>query len=622
MSSTLVTDPPNPVTNFRTKLQEPLFWVSGLVLLLMLVLQVEHALQPPSLYHPDAIYQTLEPAHHLYYGYGFLSWEWLYEGGGVYTDPPATLGPYRSLITPYLFTGLFWLGESLGLSYWTTLTFIRVVMAFNFVLGMAGLALVVHSLEGGQRRVGGLLVLALTVFYPFTLLNGTRTLTNVIALTPLWWGLFLFLQARNPHLRQRINALLAAVAGFLLGVSLWLRPDFVLLLVLFSLTFFPYPFHLIKRLGARGKDGPSLVEGRKYTLDRVKAMHKVLGQFFSERWVVMGLFLGLGGLVSFVVNGLLDLFHWGEFAISLQNFAEFNKNTEYQSLFGTEPTGWYFEQYITARPALGWLWNMTVLVVAICIVLVVAVFGRYTYARWVRESKPSLPDLKDPLKFILLFAIVMYILDWSEHHPHKEVRYLLVWMFFLFATVAYGLALVTDWSATLLHRGLVWANQRYQLSSNAGRLKGFPHLEVTLLLTLVLAAPFFLSLNVENQLITWNSFDDLLAAQSWVGQQENVAGVIIVGVMWYDGGYTYLHQNVSVYHAVTSGTDEVFSIHFRKPNLYNYVLAPHYTYSYFPDLKPDLEDYGWVLVAEVLGRTDVWFHPGGDHSPNSTKMSL
>jgi hypothetical protein len=41
-----------------------------------MVLRVSEALKTSSLAHPDEIFQTLEPAHRLAYGYGVVTWEW------------------------------------------------------------------------------------------------------------------------------------------------------------------------------------------------------------------------------------------------------------------------------------------------------------------------------------------------------------------------------------------------------------------------------------------------------------------------------------------------------------------------------------------------------------------
>ena len=46
------------------------------IFLLALLLRVGVAIHFPSIEYADEIYNTLEPAHHLAYGYGVVAWEW------------------------------------------------------------------------------------------------------------------------------------------------------------------------------------------------------------------------------------------------------------------------------------------------------------------------------------------------------------------------------------------------------------------------------------------------------------------------------------------------------------------------------------------------------------------
>src|ERR1700683_4229913 len=41
-----------------------------------LALRIGLAVCSPNIFFPDEIFQTLEPAHRLVYGYGVISWEW------------------------------------------------------------------------------------------------------------------------------------------------------------------------------------------------------------------------------------------------------------------------------------------------------------------------------------------------------------------------------------------------------------------------------------------------------------------------------------------------------------------------------------------------------------------
>lgn len=69
-----------------------------------LVIRVLVALCTRTFFQPDEYFQSLEPAHHLVFGYGHLTWEWL------------STQPIRSIIYPALNVPIYWLLKFTGLS--------------------------------------------------------------------------------------------------------------------------------------------------------------------------------------------------------------------------------------------------------------------------------------------------------------------------------------------------------------------------------------------------------------------------------------------------------------------------------------------------------------------------
>jgi len=55
-------------------------------------------------FQPDEYFQSLEPAHHLVFGYGHLTWEWL------------ARKPIRSILYPMLNVPIYWILSITGLS--------------------------------------------------------------------------------------------------------------------------------------------------------------------------------------------------------------------------------------------------------------------------------------------------------------------------------------------------------------------------------------------------------------------------------------------------------------------------------------------------------------------------
>jgi len=52
-------------------------WLFAAILLIALALRVGVAICAPSIEYPDEVFESLEPGHHLAFGYGVVTWEWI-----------------------------------------------------------------------------------------------------------------------------------------------------------------------------------------------------------------------------------------------------------------------------------------------------------------------------------------------------------------------------------------------------------------------------------------------------------------------------------------------------------------------------------------------------------------
>ena len=313
----------------KSRIFEDWGWKTGwLIILAFIIIQVYMALLDPSLYHPDEIYQSYEIGHYLYYHYGIRSWEWLYNGGGVYTAP-LNLGPIRSLLTPLVFYVLFALGEFLKLNYWTqTLPLIRVFLALNFSLGMIALGLIIREWKSPFMNLSWMIFWVLIILYPDTLVYGSHAFTNTIGLTPLWWGLLLFLWSKKTHKKYKIFSL-DLLAGFFVATALWIRPDFILIVIPFVFFFLPYlelgtlfKQHILVFRHQNMYNEPKISHQEKICL-RVVVYHYCCAFIKSNTTIILLGFV-MGGFVSFLINGTLDLIFWGQFGVSVMHYLHFN----------------------------------------------------------------------------------------------------------------------------------------------------------------------------------------------------------------------------------------------------------------------------------------------------------
>ncbi len=69
-------------------------WLLIAFLLLALCLRVAVAIHSPSIEYPDEIFETLEPGHHLAFGFGVVTWEWI-QGARSWVFPALLAGVMR-----------------------------------------------------------------------------------------------------------------------------------------------------------------------------------------------------------------------------------------------------------------------------------------------------------------------------------------------------------------------------------------------------------------------------------------------------------------------------------------------------------------------------------------------
>lgn len=561
-----------PLTSLlRTWLASHLNYVIlGCYLVLAGLLYAIVTVRVPPFLHPDGIYQSYEPAHYFFYGYGELAWEWKV-GGWQTVDRPEGYGPIRSMITPFFFMALYWVGETLSLDYWTqTLLLVRVVMVLFFLAGLGVAAKLTQTLEADTTPShAGLLFAVFALGYTKFYFNATAGFTNTMILPLTFGALLLFILPLDKKWYRWPAGL---VGGFLVGLSIWVRPDTAVLMAFFVLM----------------------------NLDRFRV------------WKVPT--FSAGFLLSAVFNGFLDQLQFGQFFVTFPNFIAFNSVN--QALFGTKPFGWYLETLLTAHRGMGFLLVLSTLTYVVLIVVLV-------YKKQQGNHK-QVAHLWPPLKLLTRLAFWFVLtLVWWETNPHKERRFIIgtevVLLIWASVTVAFLVSTSYKWlqaNGENFRTVGPWLARRKQTTRN--------YLYLLVLLPPILG--LFLGGSAQTALTTgWNSGVGQQEALMWVGQQEDVMGVGILEPMWYNGGYTFLHQNVSLIYFLRQGGNEVNQTHLFNegrygPYLYarigrlNYLIIPQHQYWEFPTVKNATVEAGFELVWQATSDLtytplcDVWYY--------------
>ena len=183
-----------------------------------LALRIGLALGSPNIFFPDEIFQTLEPAHRLVFGYGVIPWEW-------------RLG-IRSWVLPTVLAGVMritaWMGSgSAGYLLGTTI-----------VLSLVSLATVWFGYAWAKRASGtpAAVVAALACSFFFGLVYfAPKAFNEVVAAHVMLPGLYLGVYGQKLGERKRLF-----LAGLFCGLAACLRIQLLPALA-FALVYFCYP---------------------------------------------------------------------------------------------------------------------------------------------------------------------------------------------------------------------------------------------------------------------------------------------------------------------------------------------------------------------------------------------
>jgi GPI mannosyltransferase 3 len=181
-------------------------------------LRIGLAAGSPNIFFPDEIFQTLEPAHRLAYGYGVISWEW-------------RLG-IRSWVFPTFLAGVMrgtaWMGSA-SAGY---------LLGTAIVLSLISLVTVWFGYAWAKRASGTpaaiVAALACSVFFGFVYF-APKALYEVVAAHVLLPGLYLGVYGERLGERRRMF-----LAGLLCALAACLRIQ-LLPALLFAMVYFCYP---------------------------------------------------------------------------------------------------------------------------------------------------------------------------------------------------------------------------------------------------------------------------------------------------------------------------------------------------------------------------------------------
>lgn len=189
-----------------------------LLAIIALGFRVIWAIVHPNVFYPDEIFETLEPAHRLAFGYGIQSWEWL--------------EAVRSWVLPGFLAGI------MRMTAFTGPGSVGYTRSIIFILSLLSISTVWFAFAWSRRassNLAGVIAAVACSFHMTLVYFAPKAFYEVFATNLLLPGLYLGVFAERPHQRYRLF-FAAMLCGFAACLRLQLLPA-----VLCALVYFCYP---------------------------------------------------------------------------------------------------------------------------------------------------------------------------------------------------------------------------------------------------------------------------------------------------------------------------------------------------------------------------------------------
>ena len=521
------------------------------------IIRVTLAVSTGGMVHPDEIYQSLEIAHDMKYGYSSLSPEFLNQPWEFrIPSTPEADGASRSYLFPLLFYFIFELCETFGIPYQIdgTLLVVRFFSATYCTLLIPIVYYFSKELLPPQKppHTFSLFAAFLTTFwfqFPFF---GIRTLTNSFV-TPIIFGA-LYLHLRTTNRMNGYSSLKIYVsefiAGFLLALACSFRMD--------SVVFFA-PFFILRHQNNR-------------------------------RMLFRYVFLLIGFVVMFFFQGLSDFHFFGTFLASPINWFKFNILEGKSSIFGVQPFFYYFGKLLV-RPF--YLVNFA-LIVGLLIYKIQTTLHKFSgkiHDVWFFAT----------LELLLWGLMSIIVLSAVEHKEERFMFSIFPVIMILFAAAMKEYFLIINDLYHYLHGHIL---PRFNITRKPIQTE-LAYLRIGFLLVVCL---FIFDASItSSENVDWAFFHDVNKSLEWIGDQENSTGIIVFSQWFYTGGWTHLHKNISMkFYDDPEVNQRWWDLWISYPE-YNYLVAPHYQYWSHENLKQQVNNTSSRIIETVDGKVDIWY---------------
>ncbi len=528
-------------------------------------MQISFSLSTWGSIHPDEIFQSIEMAHDIVYGYASVPPE--------FQDSNPVIPSYakaRSYMFPMILTIPMYIGKLFGWNYWKiTIPLIRILLGINGALLTPATYVFVKRYTKGNKYFASASAIVV-VFSPILMFSAFRSVTNIFFVP---WIMFIInsfwktkekLQGESEYsnqeelkIKRSLKLYLKIIfLSFLMGIIIYIRIDFIISLVAILLLRFPYK--------------------------KIK--------------IITCNLIGLGFAVIF--GGLIDFITYGDFLISPIQWFRYNILEGLSSVHGVAPPFYYFQTLVSSLPLL--------IFVVFCTSVLLGTFY-YTIKRYFKNRELDWILLRNIGGFPLASVVIISIFSIPSH---KELRF--IYFALILLQICFAISLLILFKTFLPRISSYSAKLLMKITKKTNTIKiekVFKYFYSTLFFVLVAGGTIFSSYE-GSKIYDWNANNELARGLVYLGQLDDCNGVVMFTRGTRFKSYFYLHKDVPLdeymdfYKAsIVRGLIRMYSL---DNSTYNYIMFNREQISLTPNIETDLTDFNYMLNLTINNEVFIY----------------
>ena len=509
------------------------------------IIRLVASLMASGILHPDEIYQSLEIAHNLVYGYGHIPPEFQLENIGT-----PSYASSRSYIFPLMIAMIMQLGELFNLDYhYGILPLIKVMLAIKSTLLIPVIYKLVKLITEDKLTS---VIAALYVSFWFRIVEFTvRSFYNTFFLPYLFYGIYRVIYLTKSNKKFEIKDYLAITLG--LGTVTYVRVD--LLIIVFAVLLMNFNFKSLK----------------KYSV------------------------IAILGILGWIIGAIIDFRYYQKFMVVPIHWFQFNIIESNSDWFGLSSPIFYIDKLIRDDSLI-----FFTILSTLCIIILLVYYKRKI------KDFPNYSNLSKGLIDFYGASVISWFLysnPWRVDGSHKELRFAISALILTLITFSVS----TTVCATLLSEFLSRLPRVNNLPNIRVQKKHFYFILITLMIT-SFSFSTYSGYTTRYHDEAFDDVNDALIYVGNQDNVESVT-VLTSWYYTGGYSYLHLDveiDNYSLNNPETHSSNKFFVERIIRLNLSNYFVLPTYQLIGNDWLHDYLPDNGWIMSLNIEDRCEVW----------------